>query len=145
MPLLNYSTSIEPERSISDIQKRPVRVGATAILTEYDSDGVLCAMSFRSRHNGHDLMFRMPAKIDPIYVLLQNDRNVPRKLKTRAQAARVAWRIIKDWIEAQAAIIEADQAQLVEVFLPYAQNPNTGRTLFDSLADSGFKMLTHQP
>ncbi len=138
MPILNYTTSIEPERSIGAIQKRLVRVGATAILTEYDSNGVLCAMSFRSRHNGHDLMFRMPAKIDPIYVLLQNDRDVPRKLKTREQAARVAWRIIKDWIE-------AEQAVLVEVFLPYAQNPNTGRTLFDSLADSGFKMLTHQP
>jgi hypothetical protein len=55
----------------------------------------------------------------------------------------VAWRIIKDWVEAQLAIVEAEQVELVEVFLPFAQNPQTGETIFNQLAASNFALLTH--
>lgn len=89
--------------------------------------------------------FRLPAQIDRIYVLLQRDNKVTRKLRTREQAARVAWRIIKDWIEAQLAIVEADQAEMVEVFLPYAQNPTTGKTLFEQLSNDQFGLLEYKP
>jgi hypothetical protein len=34
-------------------------------------------------------------------------------------ARKVAWRIIKDWVAAQLALIEAEQATLAQVFLPY--------------------------
>jgi len=32
------------------------------------------------------------------------------KYRTREHAARVAWRICKDWIEAQLAIVDAEMA-----------------------------------
>jgi len=113
-------------------------------MTEYDCEQVLCALSFRMMCSGIMVSFRLPAQIDRIYVLLQNESKVPRKLKTREQAARVAWRIIKDWIEAQLAIVEADQAEMVEVFLPYAQNPATGKTLFEQLSNDQFAMLEYK-
>ena len=90
-------------------------------------------------------MFRMPARIESIYDVLSRDREVPKRLKTHEQASRVAWRIVKDWIEAQAAIVEAEQAEVVEVFLPYAQNSATGETLYQALEQNGFQLLTHQP
>lgn len=43
---------------------------------------------------------------------------------------RVAWRIVKDWVEAQMALIESGLAELPEVFLPYAVKPD-GRTVYD--------------
>ena len=46
------------------------------------------------------------------------------------QARRVAWRILKDWVAAQLAIVEAEQAQMAEVFLPYAVESQTGQTMF---------------
>lgn len=144
MPILNYTTSIKIDKTVSEIQGKLVAAGAQAVLTEYDSERVLSAISFRMLHQNCMVSFRLPAQIDKIYVLLQNDRGVPRRLKSREQAARVAWRIIKDWVEAQLAIVEAEQAQMVEVFLPYAQNPNTGQTLFEQLAGSDFKLLQHQ-
>ncbi len=65
--------------------------------------------------------------------MLQRDKRVDRpKYRTRAQAARVAWRIIKDWIEAQLALVEAEQVDMVEVFLPYAQVQG-GRTVYEAL------------
>ena len=143
MPILNYTTQIAAEKTCTQIQKLLAGAGASSIMNEY-SDGVLIGISFRISINNQLIAFRMPAQIDKIYVILQNDRGVPRKLKSREQASRVAWRIIKDWIEAQLAIVEAEQAEMVEVFLPYAQDPKSGRTMYSIVKDAGFKQLTHQ-
>lgn len=145
MPILNYTTSITVEKTVGEIQAKLARAGAQAVLTEYDSERVLMAVSFRMLCQTVMVSFRLPAQIDRIYVLLQNDPKVSRQLRTREQAARVAWRIIKDWIEAQFAIVEAEQAKMVEVFLPYAQNPATGQTLYDQLAGSNFALLDYRP
>lgn len=143
MPILNYTTSIAVEKTVGEIQRKLAAAGAQAVLTEYDSERVLSSVSFRIEYNGAMVSFRLPAQLDPIYVILQRDDRVPRKLKTREQAARVAWRIVKDWIEAQLALVEAEQVEMVEVFLPYAQNPVTGETFFRQLANSNFALLTH--
>ena len=118
MPILNYTTSIAVEKTVGQIQAMLAEAGAAAILVEYDDERILSSVSFRIQYNGAMVSFRLPAQLDPVYVILQNDYKVPRKLKSREQAARVAWRIIKDWVEAQLAIVEAEQVEMVEVFLP---------------------------
>lgn len=143
MPILNYTTSIAVEKTVAEIQRKLASAGAQAVLVEYDRERILSSVSFRMEYNGAMVSFRLPAQLDPVYVILQRDDHVPRKLKTREQAARVAWRIIKDWIEAQIALVEAEQVEMVEVFLPYAQNPATGETVFRQLANSNFALLTH--
>jgi len=88
-------------------------------------------------------MFRLPANTQGVFKALKCDERVPKRLKTKEQAARVAWRVLKDWVEAQLAIVEAEMAELTEVFLPYAQNRD-GKTLYQTIEQSGFKTLTHQ-
>lgn len=44
------------------------------------------------------------------------------------QAVRTAWRIVKDWVEAQMALVETRMVTTQEVFLPYAVMRD-GRTL----------------
>lgn len=143
MPILNYTTSITVEKTVGQIQGMLAEAGAAAIMIEYDTERILSSVSFRIDYNGALVSFRLPAQLDPVYVILQNDYKVPRKLKSREQAARVAWRIIKDWVEAQLAIVEAEQVEMVEVFLPFAQNPQTGETIFEQLAGNNFALLTH--
>ena len=143
MPILNYTTSIAVEKTVGQIQAMLAEAGAAAIMIEYDAERILSSVSFRIEYNGALVSFRLPAQLDPVYVILQNDCNVPRKLRSREQAARVAWRIIKVWVEAQLAIVEAEQVELVEVFLPFAQNPQTGETVFKQLASNNFALLTH--
>jgi hypothetical protein len=46
----------------------------------------------------------------------------------RDQAVRTAWRIVKDWVEAQMALVETQMVTTAEVFLPYAVMKD-GRTL----------------
>ena len=53
------------------------------------------------------------------------NQKVPNSKCNEQQAQKVAWRIIKDWVEAQMAIVEAQMADVAEVFLPYAVT-NTG-------------------
>jgi len=54
------------------------------------------------------------------------------KIKTNPdyeQAERVAWRIIKNWVDAQMAILETQMVQFDEIFLPYMLN-SKGQTFF---------------
>ena len=55
-------------------------------------------------------------------------------------AYKVAWRILKDWVLAQMAIVEAGAAQLAEVFLPYALQPD-GKTMFEAFVEHQQKLL----
>lgn len=143
MAILNYTTKINAEKTASEIQSKLVKAKAQAVMSEYDSSGVVTHISFRVQ-TLHGLMnFRLPANIEAVYKVIQKDNKVPRALKTRKQAARVAWRIIKDWVEAQLAIIEAEMAELAEVFLPYAQT-NNGETVYQRFEKQGLPMLTYE-
>jgi len=140
MPILNYTTSVKAEKTVSEIQKALAKSGASKVMSEYDGEGILKHLSFQIVCNNIPVFFRLPARIDNIYVILQNDSEVPRKLKSREQASRVAWRIIKNWIEAQLALVEAEQADMVEVFLPYAQT-HGGDTIYQLVMSNQQKML----
>lgn len=64
--------------------------------------------------------------------------------KTVEQAKRVSWRIVKDWVEAQLAIIESGQAEMGEVFMPYAVTIS-GETLFKRLSNEPKLLLGYEP
>ena len=142
MAILNYTTTIATEKTASEIQKKLAMAKAQAVLCEYDDDAVMCAMSFRIATPHGLIFFRLPANTDGVYKALLNDSKVPRRLQTKEQAAKVSWRILKDWVEAQLAIVDAEMADMTEVFLPYAQN-DSGLTVYQSLEQNGFKALAH--
>lgn len=143
MAILNYTTSISTEKTAAEIQKKLAMAKAQAVLCEYDSDTVMCAMSFRINTPHGLIFFRLPANTQGVFKALRDDNKVPKRLKSKEQAAKVAWRILKDWIEAQLAIVDAEMADMTEVFLPYAQD-QSGQTVYQSLEQSGFKMLAHE-
>lgn len=142
MPILNYTTSISTEKTATEIQKKLAMAKAQAVLCEYDDETVMCAMSFRIMTPHGMIFFRLPANTQGVFKALKSDSKVPKRLKTREQAAKVAWRVLKDWVEAQLAIVDAEMADMTEVFLPYAQGPD-GKTMYQSIEQSGFKQLTH--
>ena len=136
MPLLNYTTSINADRTIQEIQSCLARHGAKAIINEYDDNGYIIALSFAIELNDQKIGFKLPCDWRPVQQILEKDRKVPKRLKTQEQALRVAWRIIKDWVDAQMAIVETKMVKIEEVFLPYAVQRN-GRTLYENTVESG--------
>jgi hypothetical protein len=135
MPILNYTTQIAAEKTVMEIQTMLGKAKAQAVMSEYD-DGVVSAISFRIKTESGVMSFRLPANVQKIYQVLVRQKITP-KLRTREQAARVAWRIVKDWLEAQLALVSAELADLEQVFLPYAQD-ETGATLYEVLRDRQF-------
>lgn len=134
MSLLNYSTKISPEQTISEIQQMLVDFNVNGMLTEYEGRQVR-AVSFRINVDGQDVAFRMPCNWRGVYEILKEDPRVPGKLKTEEQAIRVAWRIIQTWIKGQLAMVEVNMVTIPQVFLPYAIMKDD-RTLSEHVAEN---------
>ena len=134
--IANYTTSIAVDKTIAEIQRLLAASGASAILSEFN-ERLPVAVSFRIKTEFGVLTFRLPAKVDGVYAVLQRSRSISPKFRTREQAARVAWRIILWWLDAQLALIQAGLAKTEEVFLPYCQGQD-GKTLYEQLRDRSF-------
>ena len=138
MGILNYTTSISVDKTISEIQVKLAKANAQAIMCEYEN-GITTHISFRVNTQHGVMMFRLPANADGVLKGMQKAK-LSKSQCTKEQAQRVAWRIVKDWVEAQLAIIQAEMATMAEVFLPYAQT-NTGKTVYQNLLDKGLPAL----
>lgn len=126
MPILNYTTKVDIYTTIGQIQGILVKHGAKKIMQEYDSDGRIVALSFSIDTPTGTRYIKLPANTEAVFSVLKKQ-----KVKCDyAQAERVAWRILKDWIEAQMAILESEMVQMEEIFLPYMLN-SQGQTLFE--------------
>lgn len=139
MPILNYTTSIKSEKTLMEIQECLVKHGITKIVLDYE-DALPCAVTFSMLVKDTYLAYSLPANYKGVLQAMTKKPKVPRKLVNDAQALRVSWRIVKDWVEAQMAMIEAELATLPEIFLPYLITKN-GQTLYKQLEADNFKLL----
>lgn len=142
MPLLNYTTKIDAFKTISEIQKLLAKAGASKVMNEMDNNGYITALSFMikfERDSDREIAFKLPTDWRPVLEVMKQDYRVPRGLKTQEQALRVAWRITKDWVEAQVAFIETNMVTTAQVFLPYAVTPD-GSSLYAHIA-ANYQML----
>ena len=109
---------------------------------EYDQNGYIVALSFEIILNDQSIGFRLPTDWRPVLQVLEEQQKAYRRQGKRfrasvdqEQALRVAWRITKDWVEAQAAFIETMMVTTAQVFLPYAVTKN-GQTLYEYIANN---------
>ena len=127
MPLLNYTTKVDVYTTLGAIQGQLVKHGAKKIVQDYDADGHIIALSFMIGTPLGPRGVRLPANVDAVHKVLARQ-----KVKCdRDQAERVAWRIVKDWVEAQMAILESEMVQMDEIFLPYMLN-SAGQTVYQA-------------
>jgi hypothetical protein len=131
MPLLNYTTKVPVVKSLQDIQKSLVKAGASSIMQDYDEQGQVVAISFRILLNGQPINFKLPSDWKAVQQVLKNDR----VRHEEEHARRVAWRITKDWVEAQMALLATRSVTLPQLFLPYAVD-NNGITLYEKIASN---------
>lgn len=132
MPLLNYITNIDVHKTLGKIQKNLVSHGARKIMYDYDDSGHVQALCFVIDTPYGERGVKLPAaNVSAIYEVLKQQKKAGKiKIKiTYKQAEKVAWRIIKDWVEVQMAILESQMVQFDEIFLPYMLN-SKGQTFF---------------
>ena len=145
----NYTSTVSAITSQGRIEQSLVEAGATDISKKYEN-GICTAITFRIMHKtqefpaGVAMFFKLPAKVDPCFKVLWAEVKRPQpdtKRKTMEQAERTAWKIVSDWVEIQLAMIKLEQAELLQVFLPYVYDMANDQTLFDKVKQSGFKLL----
>ncbi len=139
MAILNYTTTVDSFKTVSEIEYILMKHKAKSIMKNYDGEFII-GLSFLIDTGVQQIPVRLPVKVDEcLKVLKKEKRENPRKQikDTREQAERVAWRILKDWVEAQMALLDIEMVRFEEIFLPYIQT-NNGQTVYERLEERQF-------
>jgi hypothetical protein len=139
MPILNYTTTIDAQKTCGEIFSMLGKKGARRITSDYDDDGLVKSIEFIVNINGFEVRFLLPANYEGVLATLKKQKVTGKYLEKR-HVINVTWRIIKDWIEAQMALIESQQADFATVFLPYAIMKNN-KTVSENLQSGNTNFL----
>jgi hypothetical protein len=141
MGTLNYTTTVPVEKTLGEMQTMLAKHRAKAIATQYDDDRLPVGLSFVITTDFGDRTFALPVDVKVVHKLLVDlDRDQKLSVKARKKAgyystpehaARVAWRVMKDWLEAQLALIQYRMVKLDQVMLPYLVGDD-GQSLYDA-------------
>lgn len=125
MAIKNYTSEVSVYKSVAEIQAALAENGARRIMVEYDAAGQPIGVTFGIETPNGPRAFCLPANVEGVRAVMARQ-----KVKdANGQAERTAWRNIRDWVLAQAAIIQAGMVQMEEVFLPYMTDGH-GRTVY---------------
>lgn len=151
MALLNYTTEIPASRSIAEITRLLTEGGASAIMLENGPEREIVAISFMLNTSFGRIPYQLQANVGAVIQTLNKQisdesrrvnqrcnykRKIPRSLYNNKEAAeRIAWRITKDWLEAQLALEQIGNAKLEQIMLPFATV--NGKSFYQALAERG--------
>ena len=135
---VNYSTKISAAQTVAEMQALLAQHGARRISVDYDASGVPSSLDFLLATPHGQRGFSLPASVDRMQALLQKEDAAGRlksgsraERTSRAQAERVAWRVMKTWLEAQLALVAAGIIDVDQALLAFLQVDAAGRTLYE--------------
>ena len=132
MPIKNYTTKVPAPQSVAEIVGTLAAHGATRIQQDYDG-GRPVSIAFAIDTPAGLRAFRLPSSADRVKTVLLR-QNVK---ADDVQAERVAWRILRDWVLSQMAILETEMVAMDQIMLPYMVDDN-GRTVYELYQSSQF-------
>lgn len=142
----NYTSETPASTSMNKIEKALVKAGARDIMKSFNADGTCNTIAFILVLNAEVLKFQLPARLEAIYKKLYSGYTKPTersKQICKAQAERTAWKIIADWVEIQITLIELDQAEALQLFLPYMTDGK--ESFYDKWKANNYLQLLAQP
>ena len=138
MAILNYTTTVDSFKTVSEIEYILMKHKAKSIMKNYDGESIT-GLSFLIDTGSRQIPVRLPVRVDECLEVLKREKEKGMKniKATREQAERVAWRILKDWVEAQMALLDIQMVRFEEIFLPYIET-QTGQTIYERLEERQF-------
>lgn len=150
MTVLNYTTKIPATKTIGEVQELLAKHGANRISVDYE-DGRPAGLTF-VLPTPHGLrFFTLPVDVTAMHRLLLAEDDAGRLRSSGMSAAnrrsiehaeRVAWRVIKDWLAAQLALVATRMATIDQVMLPYLHTNADGVTLYAAYREREEKALS---
>jgi len=144
----NYTSVVSASRSIARIEEFLIKRGALNISKTY-SQGKIESIFFQIEIDNQVIPFKLPANIEACGRILRSEKKSgkARKLSLKnidEQAERTAWKLLSEWVEIQMALIDMEQAEFLQVFLPYVHTDD-GTTFYETLKKTNFKNLLPAP
>ncbi len=145
-----HTTSIEPQRSASDMMAILGRMGANNVSMAM-KDNEVVGMSFEVVLGGKALRYRIPVKWEHIAKTMvaewkgkrrqyiSQQESTRKEAEITNQAKRTAWRLAHEWLRIQMAFVENKIKHPAEIFLP-DMIVSDG----ESTTTVGERFLTHQ-
>jgi len=133
MPIRFYTTDVDAEKTIREIQQILASSDAQRISIAYDGEGRPTAVEFVLQIDNEPLPFRIKPDVEGMEKALNKDDDTPGEFDTD-QARRVTWRVWKEWLNAILAFRDTRQAQLDQLLLGFGVTPD-GRTVHERLVD----------
>jgi hypothetical protein len=139
---LNYSTTIPAAQTVGECQAILAAAGASSVAVHYE-DGQPSGLSFTLKTPHGIRAFTLPVDLEAMGRVLakaEDDGMFAASKKkagtysSREHAARVAWRVAKDWLEACLALIAAQMTTIDTVMLPFL-HVDGDRTLWEAYRD----------
>ena len=134
---LNYTTTVEAGKSASECIAILARHGAKAVAMTYDN-GLPGGLHFQVTTAFGDRAYSLPTNVAGTHEVLkaaQRQGRIPRSKATLDQAQRTSWRVVKMWLEAQLALIEAGLVDLPQVMLPFMLDER-GQTVYQRFIEN---------
>lgn len=138
--LKNYSTKIPAAQTVNEIEYILQHHNATDIWKQYENGNII-SLNFAVNTEFGKIPFKLPVNVEAVVKLLKDSKKEKKinlsvnQVQDIEVARRIAWRIIKDWIDAQMALVDISMVKLEQVFLPYAYDFNKNQSLYDSIKE----------
>ena len=119
---LNYTTTVDPDKTAMECIAVLTKHGASKVAISLGEDRVPDGLEFVVKTAFGPRGYSLPVNTDGAVKVLRQawrDGKIQRRFAEPAQARRVAWRTMKDWLAAQMALIEVGMVDLPQVMLPY--------------------------
>lgn len=143
MAILNYTTKIDAWKTVNEIQQIMSKHKVSHFSIKNEGSRPV-ALSFTIDYQGTPMNFLLPCNHGGVWNVIKNNKDIKLAFRNEEQAFKVSWRIVKDWVEAQLAIVEAELASIQEVFMPYLVVNSAGETLSQKmLSGDGMKLLNN--
>lgn len=159
--LKNYTSDVPVSQTLYRIEQVLVRCGVSGFMKMYGNSGEVTAVLFQVKIKDGDReavqTIRLPADKERAWQALWLDyadgeklsadgmklqwctRKKKVKLDFKEQAERTAWKLVQDWIEVQMSLVQMKQADMMQVFLPYAWDGE--RTFYDRVREAHYAGL----
>jgi hypothetical protein len=138
----NYTSNVPVERTVARIEAVLAKAGARSVQKDY-KDGELVALSFVVQLPDHKpVNVRLPVNAEAVFQAMRRNMKRPRAgslQKLVEQSLRTSWKLMQDWVEVQLSLIEMQQADFLQVFLPYVYDGE--QTFYQRLKAGNFKAL----
>ena len=141
---LNYTTEIDPMKTAGECMGLLAARRATRVSVDY-ADGEPIALSFGLDTPNGMRFYVLSADPDGTLAVLERSYQagkIEHRYVNRRQATRVAWRVVKEWLEVNFALIDMGLREFEQIMLPYLVVDEVGTTLYQRYLEQGQKAIT---